>query len=368
MLSLDDFLGMEFTPNMTGMDYLLAVSEVSYLKSMFGQEDDLIAEQEEEYRIKKEERITQNIRSMLSSSQQVVGRQEKAILDLVVPRGKRSMPNARPRKVTGQFLCNVAGESMIKKAVENNSEEHRISWGEVANSVVRSNIPIVHVSNQEFVKAADYRETKVIKIKYKGSANFSPLPIKKRPREEVANNGPLGFNNQERFQWVEKSEAKRAKKRKVIVKAKAPKSSPVVIKRELNMEFKNMITLYGGSLESVQLVIEKVLFYTDVNKSEGRLSIPVSQMSNKFLKPEEEALLDTRNGKKVCEMNVALMEPSCRVGEINLRKWNMKSSSSYVLTTYWNEVTRWNGFEAGTKVQLWAFRKEEKLCFLLVKV
>ncbi|PHT31933.1 hypothetical protein CQW23_28270 [Capsicum baccatum] len=86
-LSLDDFLGMECTPNMTRMDYLLAVSEVSWFKSLIGEEENLIAERDEEYRIKKEERITQNIKSILSSFPEVLDhRQEKSVLDnLVIP-------------------------------------------------------------------------------------------------------------------------------------------------------------------------------------------------------------------------------------------------------------------------------------------
>ncbi|XP_049380944.1 B3 domain-containing protein At1g05920-like [Solanum stenotomum] len=289
LLSLDDFSGMKITPNMSSMDYLLAVSEVSYLKSMYGEEDNLIAEQDEEFRIKKEERITQNIRSIVSSFPEVVDF-EKPVFDFAVPRGKRSRQNARPREV---------------KALENNSEEeHRV----------------VQVDNEE--------------------------RNRKRSREEANSNF-----------------------RPVVV---APPA--VIVNRELSIEFKNLITFHGGLLESAKLVIEKTLFETDVKPAEGRFSIPQKQMSNQFLKPEEEQLLNGRNeANKMCEMNVMLIEPLHKKGEINLRKWTMnknngKASSSYVLVKHWNDVVRRNGLRAGMKMQLWAFRKGENLCFALVNV
>ncbi|KAH0711767.1 hypothetical protein KY289_007726 [Solanum tuberosum] len=340
---------MKITPNMSSMDYLLAVSEVSYLKSMYGEEDNLIAEQDEEFRIKKEERITQNIRSIVSSFPEVLDF-EKPVLDFAVPRGKRSRPNARPREV---------------KALENNSEEeHRVvqvdneernipikhDWFAIAAKLVRP--ASVTVNNQESLenrdKAADNRENRGIKINYRGSSsNSASLPVnRKRSREEA--NGNF---------------------RPVVV---APPA--VIVNRELSIEFKNLITFHGGLLESAKLVIEKTLFDTDVKAAEGRFSIPQKQMSNQFLKPAEEQLLNGRNeANKMREMNVMLIEPSHKKGEINLRKWTMnknngKASSSYVLVKHWNDVVRRNGLRAGMKMQLWAFRKGENLCFALVNV
>ncbi|XP_015165799.1 putative B3 domain-containing protein At5g35780 [Solanum tuberosum] len=322
---------------MSSIDYLHAVSEVSYLKSMYGEEDNLIAEQDEEFRIKKEERITQNIRSIVSSYPHVLDL-EKPVFDFAVPRGKRSRPNARPREV---------------KALENKSEEHRVvqvdnaeknipDWSAIAARLVRPTG--VTVNNKESLenreKAADNRENRG------SSSNSAPLPVdRKRSREEANCN----------FRPVARA---------VVV---APPA-------ELSIEFKNLITVNGGLLESAILVIEKTLFDTDVKAAEGRFSIPQKQMSNQFLKPAEEQLLNGRNeANKMREMNVMLIEPSHKKGEINLRKWTMnknngKASSSYVLVKHWNDVVRRNGLRAGMKMQLWAFRKGETLCFALVNV
>ncbi|KAH0776010.1 hypothetical protein KY290_007421 [Solanum tuberosum] len=290
---------------------------------MYGEEDNLIAEQDEEYRIKKEERITQYIRSIVSSYPHVLDL-ERPVFDFAVPRGKRSRPNARPREV---------------KALENNSEEHRVvQLDNIPDWSARLVRPTgVTVNNKESLenreKAGENRGS---------SSNSAPLPVNgKRSREEANGN----------FRPV----------------AVAPPA-------ELSIEFKNLITVNGGSLESVKLVIEKALFKTDVEAAEGRFSIPQKQMSNQFLKPEEEKLLNGRNeANKMREMNVMLIEPSHQKGEINLRKWTMnksngKASSSYVLVKHWNDVVRRNGLRTGMKMQLWAFRKGQTLCFALVNV
>ncbi|PHT31874.1 hypothetical protein CQW23_28211 [Capsicum baccatum] len=318
MLSLDDFVGMASTPNMTPMDYLLTVSKVAWTK------------------INIQERI--NHKSIFSSFPK-----ENSTLDFVIPKGKRSMRNTRARKFTEQFFCN-SGESMIKKAVENNSDER-------VNRVFKMDWD-VGVSNQEFflleksTKNHKEKENRVIKINRKGIGNFAferqfPIIRKKRSRE-------LANEDQKRF--------KKKAKRNIIVRVKVP---PVgLINRELDIDFKKKITEMGGSLVSVKLVIEKRLFDTDVKRAEGRLLIPQRQMINVFLEPEEDSRLNTRSGDNMCEMKVMLIQPSREISKINLRKWFMnKGNGNYVLVTYWNEVVETNDLKIGTKVQLWAFRK-----------
>ncbi|MCD7449934.1 hypothetical protein HAX54_002459 [Datura stramonium] len=426
MLSLEDFLGAEFMAHRSSpMDYLLFVSEVAWLKSLCGEEDNLIAEQDEQFRVKKQQRITHNIRSILSSSPQLLlDHQETS-----VPRGKRSVPNARPRKnVAERFFSNGGGEfMMIKKAVE---EQHRAD-DDRGNRVFEIDGG-VGVNNQEFfqenrVKGVhDDGGNRVLKINWKGSGNFAfenpkrQLPIiRKRSRQVAAANDPSEATRKKKKRNVAVVRVEAPPVNVAVVRVEAPpvnvavvrveappvnvavarveappvnvavarveappvnvavarvEAPPVVmINRELDIEFKNLITELGGSLESIKLVIEKRLFQTDVKPGEGRLSIPQKQCGE-FLEPEEDARLNTRNGLgKMCEMRVMLIEPSLQRSEINLRKWfmnkdNGKTSLSYVLVTYWNDVVRRNALKNGTKVQLWAFRKGPDLCFALVKL
>ncbi|OIT29785.1 b3 domain-containing protein [Nicotiana attenuata] len=325
MLTVDDFLGMEFKPNMSRMDYLVDVAEVARLKSMYEEEYNVVAEQDKEYCIKKEEKIMHNIQSILSSFP--VNNQENHVLDIDIPKGRRSLQNVRPRKVTEQFICSE--ELMIKKAVENLKEKE---------------IRVVKVGDGE---------NRAIKINWAVGANFAIG----KSRAGKADYDPLGLSNEEYFkpekkEEEDKEEAKREKKkvkRNIIVMV----ASPVVINdqpRELPIEFKNKITEIGGSVESAILVIEKRLFETDIKPGEGRLSIPQRQMNNEFLKQEEDAYLNTRNGNNVSEKKVKLIEPCLETCDINLKKWNMnksngKASSSYVLTTYWNACHQKECFE-----------------------
>ncbi|EOY23525.1 Uncharacterized protein TCM_015394 [Theobroma cacao] len=112
------------------------------------------------------------------------------------------------------------------------------------------------------------------------------------------------------------------------------------------------------------LVIQKPIFFSDVNPRASRFSIPFSQIqSHEFLyKKEAEDLNDEKS------MEVSLLEPSLEETTLSFRRWNMVKSSMYVLTTMWNSVVKNNQLEIDDVVQLWSFRVESCLCFALVKV
>ncbi|XP_027768839.1 uncharacterized protein LOC114074892 [Solanum pennellii] len=177
---------------MTSVDYLLTVSEVSGLKSMYGEET---AEQDEGFGMKKDERITQNI---VSSYPHVV---DQEVFDFDVPKGKRN------------------------RAPENNSDEEN---------------RLIQVDKNREKAVADNRENRGIRI----SSNSSPLPFNgKRSRDD-------------NFKPVDRVV--------VMVVAPPPPAAVIVNRGELSIEFKNLIILYGGSLESAKLVSEKTLVVTDV--------------------------------------------------------------------------------------------------------
>ncbi|XP_021295004.1 B3 domain-containing protein At5g24050-like [Herrania umbratica] len=125
---------------------------------------------------------------------------------------------------------------------------------------------------------------------------------------------------------------------------------------------KHIVGKMGGS--DWLLVIQKPIFFSDVNPGASGFSIPFSQIqSHEFLyKKEAEDL----NDKK--DMQVRLLEPSLEEITLSFRRWNMVKSSMYVLTTRWNSVVKNNQLEIGDVVQLWSFRVESCLCFALVKV
>ena len=132
---------------------------------------------------------------------------------------------------------------------------------------------------------------------------------------------------------------------------------------ELPENFKeHIVGKMGGS--DWLLVIQKILFYSDVNPGASRFSIPFSQIqTHEFLyKKEAEDL----NENKV--MEVRLLDPSLKEKTLTFKKWRMGKCSTYVLTKMWNWVAKNNQLKIDDVVQLWSFRVESKLCFALVKV
>ncbi|TYG88035.1 hypothetical protein ES288_A13G263000v1 [Gossypium darwinii] len=118
----------------------------------------------------------------------------------------------------------------------------------------------------------------------------------------------------------------------------------------------------GGS--NCVLVIQKQLFFSDVNPQASRLLIPFSQVeSHEFLNKSEVELLKNKEAIKAC-----LVEPSMEEIEINFKRWDMRKKSMYVVTTSWNSIVKNNKLKAEDVVQLWSFRVNSILCFVLQKL
>ncbi|KAI5561832.1 hypothetical protein BDE02_15G013100 [Populus trichocarpa] len=137
---------------------------------------------------------------------------------------------------------------------------------------------------------------------------------------------------------------------------------------ELPQEVKERIASMKG--KDVELVVDKLLYATDVNAGNSRLSIPHRQVIAKnFLTDEEKRALMDDNCLKV-----KILEPSLEmVSDMNLKQWNMfkekgSVSSSYVFITHWNSLRRRSNLHRQDRIQVWSFRVENDLYFALVKV
>ncbi|CAI9774893.1 unnamed protein product [Fraxinus pennsylvanica] len=144
----------------------------------------------------------------------------------------------------------------------------------------------------------------------------------------------------------------------------------------LPVQFKNAVLALaqGRTVSEAKLVIQKQLFPTDIAKDQNRFTIPVNQIREEFLSNEEKIYLSkyVSKGRKMA-MEAMIIEPLLREGTVELRRWDLKkysgrSSMSYVLNKNWGTLCENNKLEVGNVLQLWAFRVDGELLFVLVKL
>ncbi|MBA0706352.1 hypothetical protein Golax_018466, partial [Gossypium laxum] len=132
---------------------------------------------------------------------------------------------------------------------------------------------------------------------------------------------------------------------------------------DLPPKFKQHILEEMGG-KGLVLVIQKTIFYSDVNPTVSRFSIPFSQVkTHDFLNEAEAKELAHKNPMQVC-----LLDPSLKQTSITFNKWVMGNTSLYVLTSTWNSLVKNNQLEKGDMVQLWSFQVNSLLCFALFKL
>ncbi|XAR67387.1 hypothetical protein NMG60_11002125 [Bertholletia excelsa] len=153
--------------------------------------------------------------------------------------------------------------------------------------------------------------------------------------------------------------------------------------QDLPTIFKRMVEEQGGS--ELKLVIQKRLTTTDLNPMENRLSMPLCQIREEFLRIEEITHLSSHQRQKnmrLPEIKVDIIQPSGNICKVTLKRYDMrktdktgssydpaKTSSMYVFNGEWKEIQRRNQLEDGMMVQVWSYRKpDDKLCFVLVKL
>ncbi|XP_015064682.1 putative B3 domain-containing protein At5g35780 [Solanum pennellii] len=144
-------------------------------------------------------------------------------------------------------------------------------------------------------------------------------------------------------------------------KRKRRKIKPIIDPPVLPDELKEMISGMGVQISQVKLVIQKVLYDTDLNYKQMRLSIPINQVENTdFLTPQQKMVLETRDivSNKKSKIQFNLIEPSLEKTKIHLAKWDMSNSSNYVLLNGWMQVVERNILKSGMVVQLWSFNQD----------
>ncbi|XP_071924954.1 putative B3 domain-containing protein At1g05615 [Coffea arabica] len=116
-----------------------------------------------------------------------------------------------------------------------------------------------------------------------------------------------------------------------------------------------------------QLPLELKKYVKELGATGEPVLIPVKQVLNHgFLTEEERRRFNIDNKQQ--EIDALLIEPSLAQSGIKLKKWYMGNSEVYVLVSGWNEVVKRNGLKPETPVQLWSFKKDSQLYFVLVRL
>ncbi|KAK2646937.1 hypothetical protein Ddye_022132 [Dipteronia dyeriana] len=125
--------------------------------------------------------------------------------------------------------------------------------------------------------------------------------------------------------------------------------------------FQDEIDKLNGT--DVMLVGQKAMTSTDMDKHQGRFSIPRGKVrTHAFLRQED----NLKEGVKC-----SLIQPSLEViTDLELKKWTMDKTFSYTLIKKWNSVAcnEKNGLQMGCLVQLWSFWVGSNLWFALVNI
>ncbi|PPR81372.1 hypothetical protein GOBAR_AA39346 [Gossypium barbadense] len=214
---------------------------------------------------------------------------------------------------------------------------------------------VVHVDQQKFQKSHNAPPPPEILCKqyhtgFKLRFKFNNSVGLKRKRNLKA------VEEEDDGDWVApKLKPKRSKKQE--------KSVCPIPPSDLPPKFRQLIVEEMGGRDLV-LVIQKTIFFSDINPTASRFSIPFSQVkTHDFLNEAEAKELDDKN-----PMQVWLLDPSMKGTSITLNKWVMGSSSLYVLTNTWNPIVKNNQLKKGDTVQLWSFRMNSLPCFALLKL
>ncbi|PWA19998.1 hypothetical protein CTI12_AA629780 [Artemisia annua] len=144
-------------------------------------------------------------------------------------------------------------------------------------------------------------------------------------------------------------------------------SGPVV-KNEVTEKLQKFITSDEMNGSELKLVIQKVLYMSDLKKDQNRLSLPFKQLiTEDFLTTEERWELVNKK-----EMEVRVVGPTLEMYKepMSLAIWPMKKTHNLVLKTNWYHFVKENKehLKELSKIQVWSFRKNQQLCFALAVV
>jgi len=115
----------------------------------------------------------------------------------------------------------------------------------------------------------------------------------------------------------------------------------------------------------IRYIMCKKLFASDLSEHQNRLLISLKEDKVHILTKTEKGTLRKKDeNDKLVGLEVIVLDPSFREFTMSLRKWG---ESVYSLVQDWKHVMSHNSFEIGQELNIWSFRVNKKLHFLLDK-
>ncbi|KFK31191.1 hypothetical protein AALP_AA6G080200 [Arabis alpina] len=145
----------------------------------------------------------------------------------------------------------------------------------------------------------------------------------------------------------------------------APVRQVVKKKRETPEWLVNLMREENGF--DPKFICEKELTKTDIAKQQNRLLIPMSKIQDTdFLNADERRMIMEHNRKhREKGVGVTFVGPNRQKYELDLRIWDMNSTSNYVLVSGWYNATVSNSLRQNQTIRLWSFHTPKKLFFAL---
>ncbi|KAJ6894565.1 hypothetical protein NC652_028357 [Populus alba x Populus x berolinensis] len=157
-----------------------------------------------------------------------------------------------------------------------------------------------------------------------------------------------------------------SKKRKRVGKRVDFKKLGLYPPPDFSSQIKSAISYQEGRDSEIKLRIMKQIFKTDMDKHQERFSMPLNQIKggHEFLNKME------TKSTEVKLVELGLEGGNVHQSTMRLRRWQINSTVSYVLTSNWNDVLDRNAgaLKVDDIVQVYSFRRDQKLWLVLLKV
>ncbi|XP_038683041.1 B3 domain-containing protein At2g24670-like [Tripterygium wilfordii] len=117
------------------------------------------------------------------------------------------------------------------------------------------------------------------------------------------------------------------------------------------------------------IIWKKQVTETDLNPHHRRFAMPSGELKTReFLKRKEHTIVDRKPVGGSIEVTLLVLDPVLEEFKVNFKRWKMRNSFTYNLTSGWLKVLDKALLNVDDWVQIWCFQRDSKTCLALVKI